>query len=287
MRDLSLLRRKAAELRLDIVKMIHLAASGHPGGSLSIAELLTALYHDELRHDPRAPKDPARDRFVLSKGHTAPALYAVLAQCGYFDREELWKLRQVGAMLQGHPDRKGTPGVDMSTGSLGLGISAACGMAKAAKMAGDNYRVYTILGDGEIEEGQVWEALMFAAHYKLDNLVVIIDANGLQIDGRVKDVMNVEPIADKLAAFGFAVSAVDGHDFEEIFSAFDLAKMTKDRPTAIIAKTVKGKGVSFMEDNASWHGSAPNAVQYEQARQELEAVLAAIDAEIDAETEGK
>ncbi len=269
MRDVATLQRIARELRMDIVEMIYRAASGHPGGSLSIAELLTALYFDEMNHSPDRKDDPARDRFVLSKGHTAPALYATLSKAGYFDREELWRLRQVGAMLQGHPDRKGTPGVDASTGSLGLGVSAACGMAKAAKIYGDSYRVYTLLGDGEMEEGSVWEALMFAAHYKLDNLCVMVDQNGLQIDGPVCDVMNVQPLDQKLAAFGFEVAVIDGHDFPAIFDAFDRARRTKGAPFAIVAKTVKGKGVSFMENNASWHGSAPNAEQYEQAMAEL------------------
>ena len=269
MRDVATLQRIARELRMDIVEMIYRAASGHPGGSLSIAELLTALYFDEMNHSPDRKDDPARDRFVLSKGHTAPALYATLSKAGYFDREELWRLRQVGAMLQGHPDRKGTPGVDASTGSLGLGVSAACGMAKAAKIYGDSYRVYTLLGDGEMEEGSVWEALMFAAHYKLDNLCVMVDQNGLQIDGPVCDVMNVQPLDQKLAAFGFEVAVIDGHDFPALFDAFDRARRTKGAPFAIVAKTVKGKGVSFMENNASWHGSAPNAEQYEQAMAEL------------------
>ena len=269
MRDVATLQRIARELRMDIVEMIYRAASGHPGGSLSIAELLTALYFDEMNHSPDRKDDPARDRFVLSKGHTAPALYATLSKAGYFDREELWRLRQVGAMLQGHPDRKGTPGVDASTGSLGLGVSAACGMAKAAKIYGDSYRVYTLLGDGEMEEGSVWEALMFAAHYKLDNLCVMVDQNGLQIDGPVCDVMNVQPLAQQLAAFGFEVAVIDGPDVPAIFDAFDRARRTKGAPFAIVAKTVKGKGVSFMENNASWHGSAPNAEQYEQAMAEL------------------
>ena len=270
MRETEALKQIARGLRRDIVEMIYRAGSGHPGGSLSIADLITALYFDEMNQSSDRVGDPARDRFVLSKGHTAPALYAALAKAGYFDREELWKLRQVGAMLQGHPDRKGTPGVDASTGSLGLGISAACGMAKAAKLYGDAYRVYAILGDGELEEGQVWEAFLFAAHYKLDNLCVIIDANGLQIDGPVCEVMDVEPIEEKLRAFGFATAVIDGHDFPAIFSAFDKARETKGAPFAVIAKTVKGKGVSFMENNAAWHGSAPNAEQFEQAMKELE-----------------
>ena len=269
MRDVATLQRIARELRMDIVEMIYRAASGHPGGSLSIVELITTLYFDEMRQSPEKRDDAGRDRFVLSKGHTAPALYAALCKAGYFGREELWCLRQMGAMLQGHPDKKGTPGVDASTGSLGLGISAACGMAKAAKIYREDYRVYTILGDGEMEEGSVWEALMFAAHYGLDNLCVIIDANGLQIDGPVRKVMNVEPLDKKLQAFGFETICIDGHDFPSIFSAFDLARKTKGKPFAVIAKTVKGTGVSFMENEASWHGSAPNAQQYEQAMAEL------------------
>lgn len=279
MRDVATLQRIARELRMDIVEMIYRAASGHPGGSLSIAELLTALYFDEMNHSPDRKDDPARDRFVLSKGHTAPALYATLSKAGYFDREELWRLRQVGAMLQGHPDRKGTPGVDASTGSLGLGVSAACGMAKAAKIYGDSYRVYTLLGDGEMEEGSVWEALMFAAHYKLDNLCVMVDQNGLQIDGPVCDVMNVQPLDQKLAAFGFEVAVIDGHDFPAIFDAFDRARRTKGAPFAIVAKTVKGKGVSFMENEAGWHGKAPNAEQYERAVAELDAAIARLEVE--------
>ena len=269
MRDVATLQRIARELRMDIVEMIYRAASGHPGGSLSIVELLTTIYFDEMKQSQENRDDPERDRFVLSKGHSAPALYAALCKAGYFKREELWCLRQIGAMLQGHPDRKGTPGVDASTGSLGLGISAACGMAKAAKIYQNHYRVYALLGDGEMEEGSVWEALMFAAHYGLDNLCVMVDANGLQIDGPVRKVMNVEPIDKKLQAFGFETICIDGHDFPSIFKAFDLARQTKGAPFAIVARTVKGKGVSFMENDASWHGSAPNTQQYEQAMAEL------------------
>lgn len=269
MRDILALREIAAGIRRDIVEAIYRANSGHPGGSLSIADIMTALYFDEMNCDPKNPKDPARDRLVLSKGHAAPALYAALSAKGYFDREELQKLRHVNAMLQGHPDMKGTPGVDMTTGSLGLGVSAACGMAKAAKVYGDSYRVYAILGDGELEEGQVYEALMFAAHYKLDNLCIFVDFNGLQIDGPVTEVMNPCPIDEKFASFGFSVLTCDGHNFEDIFAALDRARETKGKPTAIIAKTVKGRGVSFMENEASWHGSAPNAEQYKAAMKEL------------------
>ncbi len=269
MRDNSKLMSISNKVRQHIIRSVYLAKSGHPGGSLSIADILTALYFDEMNVDPQNPKDKDRDRFVLSKGHTAPALYGTLCEKGYFGAEELDKLRKPHAMLQGHPDMKGTPGVDMSTGSLGLGISSACGMAKAAKVYGDNYRVYTILGDGEMQEGQVFEALMFAAHYKLDNLCVIIDFNGLQIDGDITKVMNPCPIDTKLEAFGFEVAVIDGHNFDEIFKALDRAKTVKGKPFAIVAKTVKGKGVSYMENQAGWHGNAPNAEQYEIAMKEL------------------
>ncbi|HWQ51733.1 MAG TPA: transketolase [Terriglobales bacterium] len=269
MRDTIALREIAAGIRRDIVDAVYRANSGHPGGSLGIADIVTALYFDEMNCEPKNPKDPGRDRLVLSKGHAAPVLYAALAEKGYFDREELKKLRRANAMLQGHPDMKGTPGVDMTTGSLGLGVSAACGMAKAAKIYGDDYRVYAILGDGELEEGQVWEAAMFAGHYKLDNLCVFVDFNGLQIDGALADVVNPCPIDEKLVAFGFSVISIDGHNFEEIFAALDKARQTKGVPTAIIAKTVKGKGVSFMENEAGWHGVAPNEEQYRAAMKEL------------------
>ena len=259
----------ANQVRLDILEEVHAAKSGHPGGSLSIADILTYLYFEEMNVNPAAPEDPARDRFVLSKGHTAPALYAVLAERGYFSRDVLPTLRKIDSFLQGHPDMKHTPGVDMTTGSLGLGISAACGMALAAKLDGKDYRTYTIVGDGESEEGQVWEACMFAAHYKLDNLCVILDLNGLQIDGPITEVMNPTPHDEKLAAFGFNVIVADGHDFDAIEKAFAKAKATKGKPSAIIFKTVKGKGVSFMENQVSWHGAAPNDEQYEQAVAEL------------------
>ena len=263
----------ARQVRVDILDQVHAAKSGHPGGSLSIADVLTYLYFCEMNVDPRQPKAPLRDRFVLSKGHTAPALYAVLAERGFFPREDLITLRKIDSYLQGHPDMKGTPGVDMSTGSLGLGISAACGMALAAKLDGLDYRTYTVVGDGESEEGQVWEACMFAAHYHLDNLCVMVDWNGLQIDGPVAEVMNPTPFDEKLRAFGFHVIIINGHDFDEIAAALTEARAVKGKPTAIILKTVKGKGVSFMENQAGWHGSAPNDEQYEQAIRELKAAL--------------
>ena len=263
----------ATQIRLDIVEAVHAASSGHPGGSLSIAEVITYLYFEEMKVDPKNPKWADRDRLVLSKGHTAPALYAALAEKGFFDRAELKKLRQVDSFLQGHPDMKGTPGVDMSTGSLGLGFSSACGMALAAKLDGKDYRTYSIIGDGESEEGQIWEACMFAAHYKLDNLCAIFDWNGLQIDGPVAEVMNPTPHDTKLAAFGFHVITIDGHDFDAIEAAFAEAKTVKGKPTAIIIKTVKGKGVSYMENQVGWHGSAPNDEQYEIAVRELSANL--------------
>ncbi len=267
------LQKKATEIRLGVLKGVHAAASGHPGGSLSIADMMAYLYFEEMNIDPKNPKWEDRDRFVLSKGHCAPALYATLALKGYFDEAELGNLRQADSFLQGHPDMKGTPGVDMTTGSLGLGISAACGMALSGKLSNKDYRVYTIVGDGESEEGQVWEACMFASHYKLDNLCVIIDWNGLQIDGPVAEVMNPTPYDTKLEAFGFHVISIDGHDIEAFAAALAEAKTVKGKPTAIIAKTVKGKGVSFMENQVGWHGSAPKDDQYEQAVAELKAAL--------------
>ncbi len=259
----------AAQVRLGIIEGVFHAKSGHPGGSLSAAEIFTYLYFKEMRVDPKNPKDPNRDRFVLSKGHCAPGLYAALALKGYFDWSELEKLRHIGAMLQGHPDMKGTPGVDMSSGSLGQGISAAVGMALAGKMDGKDYRVYTLLGDGESEEGQVWEASMFAGHHHLDNLCVIVDYNGLQIDGPVAEVAGPDPLDEKFRAFGFQVTTVDGNDFDQLEEAFAAAKACKGKPFAIIAKTVKGKGVSFMENQVGWHGKAPNAEEYEIAKKEL------------------
>ena len=270
---LQMLKETAREIRLGILEGVHAAASGHPGGSLSIADIMTYLYFSEMNVNPADPKNPDRDRLVLSKGHTAPALYAALAEKGFFSKDELKNLRQVGSFLQGHPDMKGTPGVDMTTGSLGLGVSAACGMALAAKIDGKDYRTYAILGDGESQEGQVWEAAMFAAHYKLDNLCFILDLNGLQIDGKITEVMNPMPHDKKFEGFGFNVIIADAHDFESIEAAFANARACKGKPSVIIANSVKGKGVSFMEDQASWHGAAPNDEQYAQAVAEIKASL--------------
>ncbi len=267
------LKKTAAEIRLDILKEVHSAKSGHPGGSLSITDILTYVYFEEMNVDPKNPKMADRDRLVLSKGHTAPALYAALAEKGFFDKEALSTLRQADSFLQGHPDMKGTPGVDMTTGSLGLGISAACGMALAAKVDGKNYRTYAIVGDGESQEGQVWEASMFAAHYKLDNFCLVLDLNGLQIDGPITEVMNPTPHDKKFEAFGFHVITINGHDFDQIEAAFNEAKTVKGKPTAIIACTVKGKGVSFMENQCGWHGAAPNDEQYETAVADIKASL--------------
>ena len=269
MRDHKVLNGIARNIRKDIVTMIHSSKSGHPGGSLSAVEILTSLYFDEMNIDPRNPKMDDRDRFILSKGHAAPVLYSTLSEKGYFDKSELNSLRKLGAMLQGHPDMKGIPGVEMSTGSLGQGFSVACGMAMASKLDNAPWRVYTLLGDGEIQEGIVWEAAMSAAHYKLDNLVAFLDYNGLQIDGEVEKVMNVGPVMDKFKSFGWNVIEIDGHDFDQIFAALDMAKETVGKPTMIIAKTVKGKGVSFMENNAGWHGTAPSDSDLEKALQEL------------------
>lgn len=263
----------AAKSRMGAILGTYHAKSGHPGGSLSAADIFTYLYFKEMNVKPEQPDWEDRDRFVLSKGHCCPSLYATLALKGYFDWNELTSLRHVGAMLQGHPDMKGTPGIDMSTGSLGQGISAACGMALAAKLDNKDYRTYTVLGDGEVEEGQVWEAAMFASHNKLDNLVVIVDQNGLQIDGTVEEVAGIEPLDKKFESFGFEVIKIDGHDFEQIASALDKAKTVKGKPTAILAKTIKGKGVSFMENQVGWHGSAPNKEQYAQATAELQAEI--------------
>ena len=259
----------ACKVRQGIVESTYCAKCGHPGGSLSAADMFTYLYNKELNVDPANPKWDDRDRFVLSKGHTAPGLYAALAHRGFFPVEDLKQLRKLGHFLQGHPNMNSVPGVDMSTGSLGQGISTACGMALSGKIRNKDYRVYTLLGDGEIQEGQVWEACMFASHYKLDNLCVIVDNNGLQIDGDVAKVMSPYPITDKLEAFGFHVTAIDGHDFDQIEAALNEAKTIKGRPSAIVMKTVKGKDVSFMENLASWHGVAPNKEQYEQAMAEL------------------
>lgn len=255
----------ALKIRKDIVKMIHSAKSGHPGGSLSCTDILTALYFSEMNIDPKNPKKEDRDRFVLSKGHAAPALYATLAEKGFFDKEELSSLRKIDSILQGHPDMKNIPGVDMSTGSLGQGFSAACGMAMASKMDNASWRVYTILGDGEIQEGIIWEAAMSAAHYKLDNIVAFLDYNGLQIDGKTKDVMDLGSVCDKFKSFGWNVYEIDGHDFEQILSSLDMARQSEGKPSIVVAKTIKGKGVSFMENEASWHGNAPNDEQLKNA----------------------
>ena len=263
----------ACKIRMGIIEGVHSAKSGHPGGSLSIAEILTYLYFKEMNIDPKDPKKADRDRFVLSKGHAAPALYAALAERGYFDKSLLTTLRHIGSILQGHPDMKHIPGVDMSTGSLGQGISAAVGMALSAKHFGDSYRVYAVLGDGEIEEGQVWEAAMFAGNKGLSNLTAFIDYNNLQIDGTIEEVNSAAPIDKKFEAFGWHTVTINGNDFDEIESARNMAK-TVDKPVAIIAKTVKGKGVSYMENAVNWHGAAPNDELYEQAMTELNAALA-------------
>ena len=263
----------ACKVRIWTIEGVFNAKSGHPGGSLSAADMMTYLYFKEMNVDPKNPKDPDRDRFVLSKGHCCPALYAVLALKGYFSTDEIKVLRHIGAMLQGHPDMKGTPGVDMSSGSLGQGVSAACGMALAGKLDNKDYRVYAMLGDGECEEGQVWEAAMFASHMKLDNLCLIVDFNGLQIDGHVNDVAGLEPLDEKFAGFGFEVIKIDGNDFNERETALEKAKTVKGKPTVIIANTVKGKGISYMENQVGWHGKAPNADEYKIAMDELNAQL--------------
>lgn len=275
------LKKKANEVRKGIVTAVHAAKSGHPGGSLSAADIFTYLYFEEMNIDPKEPKKADRDRFVLSKGHNAPGLYSVLAERGYFPKADLLTLRHIGSYLQGHPDMKHINGVDMSSGSLGQGISAAVGMAVSAKMSGDSYHVYTLLGDGEIQEGQVWEAAMFAGHRKLDNLTVIVDNNNLQIDGSIEDICSPYPIDKKFEAFNFHVICVkNGNDMEQLKKAFDEAKTVKNMPTAIIANTLKGKGVSFMENVASWHGKAPNDEEYEKAMKELEEAGAALDAPV-------
>lgn len=272
------LKIKACKVRMGIVEGVFNAKSGHPGGSLSIADIMTYLYFNEMRVDPKNPHDENRDRFVLSKGHTAPALYACLAHRGFFPVEELKTLRKTGSMLQGHPSMHKTPGIDMSTGSLGQGISVAAGMALGGKISGKDFRVYTVLGDGEIEEGQVWEAAMYASAKGLDNLVAVIDNNNLQIDGTVAQVNSPYPIPEKFRAFGWNVIEICAHSFDEIEAAFNAAKEFKGKPTAIIAKSVKGKGVSFMEDQCSWHGKAPNAEEYEQAMKELKEKLIELEA---------
>ena len=267
------LKRISANIKLGALEAVFSASSGHPGGSLSISDILSYLYFEEMNIDPRDPKKADRDRFVLSKGHTAPALYAALAERGYFPREDLKTFRHIDSYLQGHPDMKGTPGVDMTTGSLGLGFSAACGMALSAKISGESYRVYSVLGDGESEEGQVWEAAMFAANKKLDNLCIFLDYNGLQIDGPISEVNDPSPLDEKFAAFGWNVLMIDGHDIEAIDGAAKAAKACKGKPTAIICRTVKGKGVSFMENSVKWHGSAPNEEQYKQAVSEINSYI--------------
>lgn len=273
------LQKRANDVRKGILSSVHSAKAGHPGGSLSAADMFTYLYFEEMNIDPKNPKWEDRDRFVLSKGHTAPGLYATLANRGYFPVEDLLTLRKLGSYLQGHPCMQETPGVDMSSGSLGQGISAAVGMALAAKLSKKDYRVYTLLGDGEIQEGQVWEAAMFAGAKNLDNLVVIVDNNGLQIDGKVEDVCSVYPIDKKFEAFNFSAINVDGHNFDEIRAAFKKAKETKGMPTAIIMHTVKGKGISFMEDNAGWHGKAPNDEEYAIAMEDLNKIAEQLEKE--------
>lgn len=267
------LEKTAYKIRKHALEAVYSAASGHPGGSLSIADILSVLYFDEMNVDAKNPKDENRDRFVLSKGHCAPALYGALAEKGFFPVEDIKTFRRIDSYLQGHPDMKGVPGVDMSTGSLGQGVCAANGMALAGKLDKKDYRVYAILGDGELEEGQVWEAAMFAPHYKLDNITIFVDFNGLQIDGDISKVMSPLPIDEKFKAFGWNVVVIDAHNYDEIKEAIKIAKSTKGKPTAVIAKSVKGKGVSFMENEASWHGAAPNKEQYEQAIAELDAHL--------------
>ena len=267
--DIKSLEKTAAEIRCGIIKAIHNAGSGHPGGSLSAADIVTALYFDEMNVDPRDPKMKGRDKFILSKGHAGPVQYSALAVKGYYPMEDFMTLRKLGSKFQGHPDMHKVPGIEMSTGSLGQGISAAGGMALANKLDNDPGRIYVLLGDGEIQEGIVWEALMSAAHYKLDNMVAILDHNGLQIDGKNEDVMTVAPVVEKFQAFGWNVIQIDGHDFEQILDAFKQARACKGKPTMIVAETIKGKGVSFMENNAGWHGKAPDEEQTKQALAEL------------------
>ena len=273
------LEKIALEVRKSVLTEVYSAASGHPGGSLGIADVLTYLYFEEMNVDPKNPTDPDRDRFVLSKGHTSPALYAVLAEKGFFPKSDLTTFRHKDSYLQGHPVVNKVPGVDMTTGSLGQGISTACGMALSAKISEKKYRVWTVLGDGECQEGQVWEAAMFASHYGLNNLCAFVDFNGLQIDGAVTEVMNPTPIDEKFKAFGWNVVVIDGHNFEQIANAVNTAK-TSSKPTAVICKTIKGKGVSFMENQCKWHGSAPNKEQYEQGMKELEEAAKAIEARV-------
>ena len=275
--SLKSLKNLACKIRIGILESVYCAKSGHPGGSLSIADLLAYLYSKELNIFPKSPKNPQRDRFVLSKGHAAPALYSVLAHMGFFKLDDLKTLRKLGSHLQGHPNMNSTPGVDMSTGSLGQGISAACGMALGAKLDRSSVRVYCVLGDGEIEEGQVWEALMFASHYRLNNLCLFVDNNQLQIDGSVQEVAGLSNIPKKFEAFGFNVMQIDGHDFEQIEDAVNRAKMCLDRPSAIVMKTNKGKCISYMENNVSWHGAAPNEEQFKLAKSELDLILSELE----------
>lgn len=272
-KDIKELERISNNVRIGIIDSIYNAKSGHPGGSLSIADILTVLYFNQMHIDEKNPRSLDRDRLVLSKGHCAPALYSVLAERGFFSKEELTTLRHLGSKLQGHPDMKNIPGVDMSTGSLGQGLSAANGMALASKLDKRGVRVYCITGDGELEEGQIWEAAMTASHYKLDNLCVIVDNNNLQIDGKVNEVMNIYPIDEKFRSFGFEVINIDGHNIPEIITAFETAKKVKGKPTVIVANTIKGKGISFMEDNGDWHGKAPNEEQYKIAIDELKSKI--------------
>lgn len=267
--EIKYLEKTANEIRKDVIEMVYTAKSGHPGGALSATDILTVLYFNQMNINPDKPNDPNRDRFVLSKGHVCPALYSTLARRGYFDLSELKKFRKLGAMLQGHPDMNKVPGVDMSTGSLGQGLSVANGMAISSKLDKKGFRVYCLVGDGEIEEGQIWEACMSSSHFKLDNLCLIVDNNNLQIDGSVDKVMNIYPLKEKFESFGFETFIVDGHNIDELISVFQKAKQVKEKPTAIIAKTIKGKGVSFMENNVSWHGTAPNEEQYKIAMEEL------------------
>lgn len=267
--DIAELKKIANEIRIGIIEEVYAGKSGHPGGSLSCTDILAVLYFNQMNINPNDPKSPSRDRFVLSKGHASPALYSTLAQRGYFDKKELLTFRGIDSILQGHPDMKHIPGVDMSTGSLGQGLSCANGMALSSKLNGDGFRVYCLVGDGEIEEGQIWEAAMSASHYKLDNLCVIVDNNNLQIDGTITDVMSSYPINLKFESFGFNVINIDGHNIEEIIEAFNRAKTVKGRPTVVIAKTIKGKGVSFMENQVGWHGKAPNEEEYKIALKEL------------------
>ena len=263
----------ANNIRKSVIEEVYSASSGHPGGSLSAADILTVLYFNQMNIDPKDPKNENRDRFVLSKGHASPVLYAALAERGFFNKEELKSFRKLGSMLQGHPDMKGVPGVDMSTGSLGQGLSAANGMALASKLDSKGYRVYALLGDGEIQEGQIWEAAMTSCHYKLDNLCVIVDNNNLQIDGSVDNVMNVYPIDEKFRSFGFEVFTVDGNNIDELITIFEKAKTVKGKPTAIVAKTIKGKGVSYMENQAGWHGKAPKEDEYKTAMEDLNKIV--------------